>query len=459
MSKVFKVFTLLSFIFYFNYSVSFEIEQSGDIIQLSKTNKDDNVLTLKATLVVPCHFHDKKCKPQIEIKAWMERKDKLETFLLIDEIYDTNAQMSFPLLHPYMIQVSTSEPTIMYPMSLNQVVDVSCNEKELVQRRAADNEETSQNEGAEKKIAFHLFCPTFLIETFYSPAGEDANGEDLLNAVRVEGDDAIKRDLNSNNGVADGRKSLNSNDLLLYFHDLKSTSKVPSENSANFLQQKKLGEDVNENFLQSKSISMPHHFKEKFNHNVFEQRKPQNVINPNEYHEIGSANPIADDFQQNGFKFGVSPKQTGWKSVDFNSPTKPDRFPTQAHYYLQNYQHRLVPTHLFLSPSRHQNRFYINHIANGEKVDEGEVIENAIPMPGVINNHNSMDNKFMEAKKFQNDDGEIFVEVNPQKIKHFDDARVTFDGNRRQHDDKQLPYRVYQTNENSELGKKISRKL
>lgn len=138
--------------------------ESGSIVQLSKVNKNEEVRMLKASLI-PClnhsHINGVKCKPRVEIKAWLDPRDEHETFLLIDEVYDAKERMNFPLLHPYIIQVSMSEQTLLYPLLLNQVVDVSCTEHEVVQRREADNDGALVTEGGENKIAFDLFSQQF----------------------------------------------------------------------------------------------------------------------------------------------------------------------------------------------------------------------------------------------------------------------------------------------------------
>lgn len=144
-----------------------DVTGRSSIVQLSKQRETPDIRSLKASLN-PCKVHHKevKCTPELDIEVWMVPKDEHETFLLIDEVYDSHERKNFPLLHPYMIQLSTSEQTLMYPLVLNQVVDVSCNEGEVVQRREADNSEALTNEGAECKIAFDLFL-SLLIETFF----------------------------------------------------------------------------------------------------------------------------------------------------------------------------------------------------------------------------------------------------------------------------------------------------
>lgn len=129
------------------------VDKSGNIIQISKAVKGSDVRMLKAILL-PCESHlqhDKaKCKSRLNIKAWFDPKNEHEMFLLIDEVYDTKERMKYSLMEPYLIQVSTSEQTLSYPLLLNQVVNVSCNERnELVQRREAGNDRTLAAEGSE----------------------------------------------------------------------------------------------------------------------------------------------------------------------------------------------------------------------------------------------------------------------------------------------------------------------
>lgn len=139
-----------------------DVTGRSSIVQLSMQRETPDIRSLKANLI-PCKAHHKnfKCTPKLDIEVWMVPKDEHETFLIIDEVYDSHERMSFPLLHPYMIQLSTSEQTLMYPLVFNQVVDVTCNESELVQRREADNSEALTNEGAECKMAFDLFSQPF----------------------------------------------------------------------------------------------------------------------------------------------------------------------------------------------------------------------------------------------------------------------------------------------------------
>lgn len=146
MIKSFSSFLIFFLVFQLSCN---EVTSSGNIVQVSKASKNSEVRTLKATLL-PCLEHDKtKCKSQLNIKAWLDLKSEHEIFMLIDEAYDINERMNVPLMHPYLIQVSTSEQTLSYPLILNQVVNVSCNESEMMQRREADNDRTLADEGAE----------------------------------------------------------------------------------------------------------------------------------------------------------------------------------------------------------------------------------------------------------------------------------------------------------------------
>lgn len=132
-----------------------------NIVQLSKENQnaDSDVRRLQAS-IVPCqNQHRVKCQPHIQIRAWIDPKTDEQTFLLIDEVHDAKERTNLQLMSPYLIQVSTGEHTSMYPLVLNQVVDVTCPQNEPMQRRTADNGETLANEGA--KIFLHLFFRSF----------------------------------------------------------------------------------------------------------------------------------------------------------------------------------------------------------------------------------------------------------------------------------------------------------
>lgn len=91
------------------------------------------------------------------IKVWINPQENHETFLLIDEVYDTKERVKLPLAHPYLLQVSTGEQTSLYPLTLNQMVDVSCAGTQPVQKRQADNDKTLKREGAQRKITFNYF--------------------------------------------------------------------------------------------------------------------------------------------------------------------------------------------------------------------------------------------------------------------------------------------------------------
>lgn len=157
---------MLQHLFYLICAISISLGNCGiadsNILQLSQSSKNsDGVRLFKAT-IIPCkNHHNGNCETRLDIKAWIDLKDAREIFLIIDEVYDARERANFPLLHPYMIKLSTSQPLLMYPLLLNQVVDVSCNESEVVQRREADNDVPLTNEGGKTKIAFDLFSQYF----------------------------------------------------------------------------------------------------------------------------------------------------------------------------------------------------------------------------------------------------------------------------------------------------------
>lgn len=115
-------------------------------IKLSSVNRMSEIRTVKANLI-SCknnknHQREANCIPQFEIKAWLDPKVQQSYFLLIDKVYDVEQRMNFPLSHPYMIQVSVIQHTILYPMVLKEVIDVKCesqineNDAELERKEA-----------------------------------------------------------------------------------------------------------------------------------------------------------------------------------------------------------------------------------------------------------------------------------------------------------------------------------
>lgn len=121
--------------------VNNDYDVGGSIAQVSRFSKISDVRMLKATLVPSKTKHQGiRNRLKIKVNAWLDSKGEHETFLLIDEVYDARVRMSFPLKNPYLIQVSTSERTLTYPLILNTTVDVTCDEGEKLRRRKADNE-------------------------------------------------------------------------------------------------------------------------------------------------------------------------------------------------------------------------------------------------------------------------------------------------------------------------------
>lgn len=135
----------------------------GNIVQVSKNNEGmSGVQALKATLLSNKIDRKVKAAPRLVINAWMNSKDEhVTTFLLVDEVYDANERTSFPLKHPYLIEVSTSEQTLVYPLLLTDVVKVTCNENEMVQSREADKDGMSiiENTGKPDEVEMKLEKP------------------------------------------------------------------------------------------------------------------------------------------------------------------------------------------------------------------------------------------------------------------------------------------------------------
>lgn len=144
--------TILSFIFILTAANSADYDDCMNIVQLSKENQnvDSNVRRLHAS-IIPCqsqHNENRvKCQPHILIKAWMSPKSDEQTYLIIDEVHNARDRTNHRLMNPYLVQVSTGEPTSMYPLVLNQLLDVTCPVRETLRRRTADNGEALRNEG------------------------------------------------------------------------------------------------------------------------------------------------------------------------------------------------------------------------------------------------------------------------------------------------------------------------
>lgn len=103
--------------------------KTGSIVQVSKPSTDSVVRMLKASLT-PCkkHHSQSNCKPKLEIQAWLDPGADHETFLVIDEVHDVKGRASFKLMDPYLVQVSIGERKLVYPLLLNQIVEVTCEE-------------------------------------------------------------------------------------------------------------------------------------------------------------------------------------------------------------------------------------------------------------------------------------------------------------------------------------------
>lgn len=148
--------------------------------------------------------------------------------------------------------------------------------------------------------------------------------KDSLKDIRAQEDGAIKSDFMkfiSVNG-ADVKSRANGNDLLLYIHGARTTTKSPSVGLAKVQHQHDNSDTTIKNPLSFGSISgEKKKFQIKFHPNFGDQRKPQNVHG----NQISRNSPLAsplnvmkpigtDDIHHlNGFK--GSPKQFGFKNI------------------------------------------------------------------------------------------------------------------------------------------------
>lgn len=143
--KSFSVLFLLIFSTLFVLQFNADVEttnQGSSIVQLSSPLKKSDVRLLKAMLILPCdssdnHRQDPDCKPRVEVRAWLDWKDSHEMFLLIDEVHVVKERKSLLLVDPYLIQVTMIEQNSFYPLASNQVINISCDFPESLQRREA----------------------------------------------------------------------------------------------------------------------------------------------------------------------------------------------------------------------------------------------------------------------------------------------------------------------------------
>lgn len=391
MSKSFTIFILFASLWsLFNcVNTSTAGETKGSFVQASTVDKNSNVRSLKASLNSCVNQHPVECKQTLKIKAWIDLQDDHEIFLIIDEIYDVEEQMNFPLLHPYMIQVSTLEQTSMQPLLLNQVVDVSCAQHEPVQRREADNDGALTDEGAETKIAFDLFSPLkILIEIFFFTNSGELELEDSSDAIREGDSDAIKRDFpdfNSANGADATRRG---NDLLLYVQNARTTTvKVPFAGIKDVAKVQHQHDIASSTVTYSVTPGSGSYSRErnKIHIKFGDRRRPQHPMN--ELHSSENAlasksnvnEPISgDDFYRNDeFQFDGSPKRFDGKIDHADSATNPDRFPSVATHYRSN--HQLTPS------EHHRNRFYVNQNGNEAGVEVFDKRRLNAKLSGLIN--------------------------------------------------------------------------
>lgn len=300
------------------------------------------------------------------------------------------------------------------------------------------------------------------------------NPEDLSNAIRTEDNGAIKKDFTGlvpENGT-DGKRTANGNDLLLFSHNARMTTKYPS---AGFEVQHQ-----NDMAGSSKTNKAPGRFgsftseikkiEVKFNQNAGDQRKLESLTNmksEQKHPAVSSSNAKESvgvhNSHRNEFQFDGSP-QFGYIS---DSTTNPYRFSDMAINYHTNHRHQLTPNHRV--PNRHQNRFHVNQIGNeavGERLNGEKLIENEMPA-GVINDPYSPElNVFNEKKEMKKHrDGNMlmsdrsYANSNFQFIPNDDDVSATFREFPKQsqmHDETSPP--LYQL-DNRELGKTIHQKF
>jgi hypothetical protein len=111
----------------------------ANLIQISCANKNSNVQMLKA-FFISCKNTHSKCISRVNVLGWLNEtaSDKRETFLLIDKVFDPKEHAFAQLLHPYLIQVSSSETIATFPLHSQQIVDVSCSENDVTNGRKSN---------------------------------------------------------------------------------------------------------------------------------------------------------------------------------------------------------------------------------------------------------------------------------------------------------------------------------
>jgi hypothetical protein len=392
----------LSVSFLLQTARSVDLDDFTNIVQLSKENQnvDLDVQRLRAS-IIPClnqhHKNRGDCKPSILIRAWMNQKSEKQTFLLIDEVHDARERTNRQLINPYLIQVSTGEPTSMYPLVLNQVVDVTCPTTVPVQRRTVDNGATLADEGENPSP---LFFDSFNWKLFFAAeSGDKRSQKDSLEVIRTQSDAAIKSnfpDFVVSSGT-EVRSRVKGDDLLQHYFVSEKTAKSPSGSRENNHHQHditeshkpELGNGMHNELLQiADDHDRPQKFHEKSTHREPAESPALNVIMP----------ILPDSFQHSneGFKFEAPPKDFGQKSTELNFTANPYRISDAVNLFHRNHQHQLTPSHNHHLPSRNENRFYVNLNGNeaaGENLDDRTVIEaNAMPA-GVINDVDSHKSK------------------------------------------------------------------
>lgn len=292
----------------------------ANIVQLSRVSKKSNVRKLKANLF-PCKLNNRhgiKCKPKLEIKAWMDPKEQ-ETFLLIDEAYDIKGKTVFPLLRPYLIQVSTGEQTVAYPLLLQQIVEVNCNESEFVQRRDVVYNQAPDGEGNS-------------VDSWQARLSQSKGERNMKDSKLSSG-----------------------NDFLLYLSEAEKTTKsAPVFDRISFPRSEKLPTAI---------ISSEHEkLRIKLNPLIDNQSRPQNDLKTNEQQNRLSnviKPTVTNEFNRNvGLKLDGSPTQFVGNLVDSVHTADSKLFHDTAARFHQNPQHQLIPL------SHQQNRFFINQNEN-----------------------------------------------------------------------------------------------
>lgn len=349
-----SVLMLISF-----HAVNCDCSIGGSIVQISRSSKTSDVRMLKAVLLLSQNHREPEGNKQIKVDAWFDMKEDYEMFLLIDEVYDADARMNFPLKNPYMIQVSTGEQSLFYPLLMNDVVNVTCNEGEMVQRRDADNDEALTDEGSEERKTFEM--NNFNQKIMFNNSGDRMNPEDLLNSVREGEDEAITKDFP---GFTSGNGPNGTNEKDLFYGPGTGTPSAGRKISTLLaIMKTQFQAKPNRNFGESMQNKMT----------TYSLSKAPRFPSKGNY-------PIDDDGLSQS---GGSPERVSMKISNSNSATNPNRFTNAETPHHKNHHHPLIPVHHV--PNHHQNRFYINQNRNEDVKLDGEILIENVTLAGLIN--------------------------------------------------------------------------